>query len=150
MTDRCECDTAGRGSESAQHSSVNIALTPRTVLIIDDDESIRFVAARMVQRLGYAVLEAADGQAGVEVYAEHADTIVCVLLDVAMPVKSGAQALCEMRQIRGNAPVALMSGYTREETATRFMHLQPTAYLHKPFSSADLEACLDKVTHAPR
>jgi PAS domain S-box-containing protein len=114
-----------------------------TVLVVDDERSVRSVAARMVERLGFETLQAPDGEAGVALFNAHADSITCVLLDVSMPGMSGAQALQKMRAIRPDAPIVLMSGYAGEELAARFGQLQPNGFLHKPFDTAELKACLD-------
>lgn len=117
--------------------------SPGIVLVVDDERSVRSVAARMVERLGYATLQAPDGETGVELFSAHADTIACVLLDVSMPVVDGAEALQMMRAIRPDAPIVLMSGYAGEELAAQFGQLQPTGFLYKPFDTAELKACLD-------
>jgi CheY-like chemotaxis protein len=115
----------------------------RTVLVVDDETAVRTVTVRMVERLGYQTMEASDGQVGVDTFKAHADSIICVLLDVTMPVMSGAQALQAIRAIRPDVPVVLMSGYTNEETSARFELLRPNCFLHKPFDSAELQACLN-------
>lgn len=113
------------------------------VLVIDDERSVRSMAARMVERLGFETLQASDGEDGVALFNAHADSIACVLLDVSMPVMDGAQALQIMRAIRPDAPIVFMSGYAGEELAARFGQLQPSGFLYKPFDTAELKACLD-------
>ena len=115
------------------------------ILVVDDEQAIRTVTTRMVRRLGYETLEAPDGQAGVDLFATHADKIACVLLDVTMPIMSGAQALVAMRRIQPAIPIILMSGYASDDTAVRFAQLQPTGYLQKPFDAAELHACLNAI-----
>ncbi len=126
--------------EAAQPES---RTSPGIVLVVDDERSVRSVAARMVERLGYETLQAPDGETGVALFSAHADTIACVLLDVSMPVMDGAQALQAMRAIRPNAQIVLMSGYAGEELAARFGQSQPNGFLYKPFDSAELKACLE-------
>lgn len=113
------------------------------VLVVDDERSVRSVAARMVERLGYETLQAPDGETGVALFTSHADSIACVLLDVSMPAMSGAQALQMMRAIRPDARIILMSGYAGEEVTARFGQLRPSGFLYKPFDTAELKACLD-------
>ncbi|MCS6939236.1 MAG: response regulator [Roseiflexaceae bacterium] len=126
--------------EAAQPASCN---SQGIVLVVDDERSVRSVAARMVERLGYKTLQAPDGETGVALFTSHADSIACVLLDVSMPMMSGAQALQVMRAIRPDAPIILMSGYAGEEVAARFGQLRPSGFLYKPFDTAELKACLD-------
>ncbi|NWG21981.1 MAG: response regulator [Chloroflexi bacterium] len=115
----------------------------RRILVVDDEAAVRTVTSRMLERLGYQTLVAPDGQAAVDLFAAHADTIACVLLDVTMPVMGGAQALQAIREVRPEAPVVLMSGYASEETAARFAQLRPTGFLHKPFDTSELRTCLE-------
>lgn len=126
--------------ETAQPAS---SKAPGIVLVVDDERSVRSVASRMVERLGFETLQASDGETGVALFSAHTDMIACVLLDVSMPVMSGAQALEMMRSIRPDAPIILMSGYAGEDLAARFGQLQPNGFLYKPFDTAELKACLD-------
>jgi CheY-like chemotaxis protein len=113
------------------------------VLIVDDEPTVRSVAARMVEHVGFTTLQASDGAAGVDLFRANADSIACVLLDVSMPGMGGAQALQLMRAIRPDTPIVLMSGYAGEELADRFAQLQPSGFLYKPFNIAELKACLE-------
>jgi CheY-like chemotaxis protein len=115
------------------------------VLIVDDEPTVRSVAARMVEHVGFTTLQASDGVAGVDLFRANADSIACVLLDVSMPGINGAQALQMMRAIRPDAPIVLMSGYAGEELAERFAQLRPDGFLYKPFDIAELKACLEGV-----
>jgi two-component system cell cycle sensor histidine kinase/response regulator CckA len=115
------------------------------VLIVDDEPTVRSVAARMVEHVGFTTLQASDGVAGVDLFRANADSIACVLLDVSMPGIDGAQALQLMRAIRPDAPIVLMSGYAGEELAERFAQLRPDGFLYKPFDIAELKACLEGV-----
>jgi len=115
------------------------------VLIVDDEPTVRSVAARMVEHVGFTTLQASDGGAGVDLFRANADSIAFVLLDVSMPGIDGAQALQMMRAIRPDAPIVLMSGYAGEELAERFAQLRPDGFLYKPFDIAELKACLEGV-----
>jgi two-component system cell cycle sensor histidine kinase/response regulator CckA len=112
------------------------------VLIVDDEPTVRSVAARMVEHVGFTTLQASDGVAGVDLFRANADSIACVLLDVSMPGIGGAQALQMMRAIRPDTPIVLMSGYAGEDLADRFAQLRPNGFLYKPFGIAELKACL--------
>ncbi len=91
-----------------------------TVLVIDDEPDIRVIAGRMVQRYGFSVLTAEDGRAGIEILQAHADSIVCVLLDMTMPHLDGPETFRLIRQISPKLPVMLMSGYNEQEAISRF------------------------------
>ncbi len=90
------------------------------VLLVDDEEIVRSVGAAMLKRLGFEVLMAEDGRQSLEVFRRHADDIVLVCLDLAMPEMSGEDVFREMRQIKGDVKVLLSSGFDEQEVTERF------------------------------
>jgi two-component system, cell cycle sensor histidine kinase and response regulator CckA len=114
-----------------------------TVLVVDDDEIIRGVATRMLERGGYAVVTAQDGLEGVSVFRERRGEISAVLLDTMMPRMGGREALLEMRRIWPEVPVVVMSGYSEQEMSLRFADTRSVAgFIQKPYGSAELLAKL--------
>ena len=113
-----------------------------TVLLVDDEPAIRTVGKRMLERLGFTVLTAEDGVGGVALFKEHADDIVCVILDLVMPRMDGAEALQEIYRIQPGAKIVLCSGYSREEISQRFADQGISGFLHKPFQMHQLAAAL--------
>jgi PAS domain S-box-containing protein len=116
----------------------------RTVLLVDDEEDVRAVTAHMLERLGCSVLQASDGREGVDVYRTRVQTIDAVLLDLTLPRLNGEQAFSEIRTIRPDARVILMSGYNDEQTMRRLTERGVAAFLRKPFSVADLRSTIGK------
>ena len=108
------------------------------VLVVDDDDGVRLAASRLLKHLGFEVIEASDGRAGVEVFAQHADRLALVLLDMTMPHLNGDEALCEMRRVRDDVPVLLTSGYNEVEATQRFTESGLAGFLQKPFALDDL------------
>jgi CheY-like chemotaxis protein len=104
-----------------------------TVLVVDDDEGVREFTAETLRRAGFDVLCAADGQEGVEIFRERADEIRAVLLDRTMPLIGGEEAFAEMRSIRKDARVILVSGYSRERAEQHLSSAGLAAFLQKPF-----------------
>jgi two-component system, cell cycle sensor histidine kinase and response regulator CckA len=109
-----------------------------TVLIVDDEEGIRTMAARVLEQAGYSVLTAADGRAAVEVFRANADQIVCVLLDLMLPHTTGDVIFRQIRRIKLDICVILMSGYDEQEMTSRFAGQEPAGFLQKPFSPDQL------------
>lgn len=119
--------------------------TNGTVLVVDDEETVRKMAARMMKTMGFTVLTAADGREGVEVFSREADRINLVLLDMTMPQMNGEEALREMRRLRSDMKAILSSGYD-EETATASMADRGVAaFIQKPYSYDALESLTRKV-----
>ena len=109
-----------------------------TVLVVDDEEGVREVAAHMLERLGFTVIPAADGQEAVAAFRRHVDDIVLVLLDMTMPKMSGKDALHEMRRIRPDVKVVLCSGYGEQDATSHFATRDLAGFVQKPFGLADL------------
>ncbi len=128
--------SAGRSASDATSVESGSASAWRghgAVLIVDDEEAVRSLAARMLERIGFDVLVAGDGVEGVALFRERADEIRCVLLDFSMPKMDGVQASLELRRIREDIPIIVCSGFNRREMEERFTGRAIAAYLHKPF-----------------
>ena len=116
-----------------------------TVLLVDDEEAIRALGKRMLERAGFDVLTANDGRDAVELYREHGDQIVCVILDLTMPRMDGEEAFREMRRIRSDVCVIVSSGYNEQEVTQRFVGKGLAGFIQKPYKFNRL---LDQVRQA--
>jgi PAS domain S-box-containing protein len=116
-----------------------------TVLVVDDEDSVRAVTARALERLGFGVLLAQNGHEGIDLFRTHTDSIGCVLLDLTMPVIGGEQVFQEIRRMKPDAQIVLMSGYSLDDATSRFGLEGLVGFLQKPFSSAELHEALQKV-----
>ncbi len=117
----------------------------RLLLVIDDEEGVRLITARILERFGFTVITAADGRMGVDLFREHADSIAAVLVDLTMPRLDGEQAMREIQAIRPDARVVIMSGYDQQSLTERFAELNPAGFLQKPFQPAALRKMLQQV-----
>lgn len=109
------------------------------VLLVDDEETVRRMGARQLERLGHRVVTAADGlEALTAVKAEPG--IQAVLMDLTMPRVDGAEALVEMRRLRPDLPVILSSGYHAESLSDRLP--EDTPFIQKPYRREELAAVL--------
>lgn len=109
-----------------------------TVLVVDDEEPVRSVAAAALRRLGYTVLTSEDGPAAVQLVRTYPGSIRGVLLDVTMPGMDGAATLQELRRHRPELKAVLMSGYDEKASLRRFDDLRVGGFLQKPFSAETL------------
>ena len=116
-----------------------------TVLVVDDEETIRETAAMMLGGMGFDTLTAEDGEQGVEAYREHQDEIVAVLLDMTMPKLDGKACFRELRRINPEVRVVLSSGYNEQDTTSRFAGKGLAGFIQKPYSPEDLQAVFRKV-----
>jgi len=116
-----------------------------TVLIADDEETVRAVGKQMLGRMGFEVLTAADGREAVEVFGDHADEIDCVLLDLTMPHMDGEQAFRQLRRLRPDVVVILCSGYNEQDATQRFAGKGLAGFIQKPYNMAALREKLMQV-----
>ena len=119
-----------------------------TVLVVDDEETMRRAVARMMRLIGFEPVVAADGHEAVEIFNAQPDRFALVLLDLTMPGLDGKQTLAELRRVRPDVCVVLMSGFHAQDVLTGFAGKQPTRFLQKPFNldalTATMRAALDQ------
>ena len=112
-----------------------------TILVVEDEEPIRRVARRVLERHGYRVLTAADGLDALAVYREHEREIALVLSDMVMPRMGGKALYDTLRSAGKPVPVVFMSGYTSRGGDIELAELPPDMeILAKPWSVDQLIA----------
>jgi two-component system cell cycle sensor histidine kinase/response regulator CckA len=116
-------------------------LQRETILVVEDDFDIRALIKTFLERAGYTVFTADDGEEGLRVYKMHQPSIALLLTDVVMPRMNGVDLADRVLQLDSHLPVLFMSG-----DAPR-LNLR-SACLAKPFNSADLVGTIAQVLHA--
>ena len=109
-----------------------------TILVVDDEASIRNFATFALERYGYTVLTAANGLAGVELFESRREEIGLVVLDLSMPVMGGEEALDRIRAVSVDVPVVLSSGFTQEIANERFKGKALSSFLAKPYNASQI------------
>ncbi|MBI2880217.1 MAG: response regulator [Candidatus Tectomicrobia bacterium] len=104
-----------------------------TILVVDDEDSVRTVSRMMLEKCGFTVLTARDGKEGVDLFREYSDNIAAVILDLTMPQMDGEEAFHEIRRIRPDARVMLSSGYPEEDASYRFAGKGLAGFIQKPY-----------------
>jgi two-component system cell cycle sensor histidine kinase/response regulator CckA len=128
-------NTSGRGSE--------------TILLVEDDTDVRIATRRLLERMGYHVLDAGTPQAAIDLAVVHRGAIDMVLSDVIMPDMNGPDVVAQIRTLRPRMPVLFMSAHSDEEMIERFGLKGPkTSFIAKPFDAASLAAKLRDVLSA--
>jgi signal transduction histidine kinase len=112
----------------------------RRVLVVDDDDAVREVAAGYLDDLGYEVIEAGSGGAALE-HFENGCEPTAVLMDFAMPGMNGRELAREIGKRRPGIPVVFVTGYADAEA---FADTDPAAILHKPYTRSELAAALER------
>jgi len=113
-----------------------------TVLVIEDEETVRTTVQRILNALGFEVVLAVDGREGVESFAKEPGRFCLVLLDLTMPRLDGAQVIGEIRQKNPQIPVVLMSGYSEQEATAHFSGKGLAGFIQKPFDIRTLQRTL--------
>jgi DNA-binding NtrC family response regulator len=115
---------------------------PKTILLIDDDESLRRVVEYSLCEEGYRVLMAPDGRAGLDRFRN--DTVDLVLTDVRMPEMDGVELLTRLKAMQPDLPVIVLTAHGTIGSAVEAMKLGAGDYLTKPFSREQLKAAVRK------
>ncbi len=116
-----------------------------TVLVVDDEETVRSTVARMLRPTGLETVLVCDGLEAVEVFRADPGRFVLVLLDLTMPRMDGEETFAELRRLRADVKVVLMSGFNQQEALGRFPGKVLASFLQKPFGVEDLRATLQGV-----
>lgn len=109
-------------------------LDNKTFLIIDDEEIVREVTRSMIEVLGGRTFIAKDGKEGIEIFKKNNDKIDYILLDLTMPGLSGDEVFREVKKIKSNVFVILMSGYNEQDISQRLVGKGFAGFVQKPFT----------------
>lgn len=111
------------------------------VLLVDDDAAVRGTTRRLLERRGWQVIEASNGEEALTLFNTRRDSFSIILTDVRMPVLSGVELVRQVRAIAPAFPVVFFSGYDEIEP-DELDAVSNVPLLAKPFSSSDLMAVL--------
>ncbi len=121
-----------------------------TILLVDDDEGVRDVARRILEKVGYSVLMASDGQEAIRVFDEHTDEIDMALLDVVMPKLGGKAVFDHIQETRPEMPVLFASGYSLDAIHSGFVLDEGMQLIQKPYQiNALMRRVRDMLDNSP-
>jgi len=109
-----------------------------TVLLTEDEDSVRVVATAALERRGYRVLAAADGESALAISRAFPGRIDVLVTDVVMPGMNGRELAEQLEQMRPGMRVLFVSGYTDDAVLLKGVSLDERTFLQKPFTSLDL------------
>jgi PAS domain S-box-containing protein len=121
-----------------------------TVLVVDDEPSVRRAAREVLESAGYAVHVAGDGREALDVIHARRAELSAVLLDVTMPELHGDELLAQLREALPKAIVVVMSGHDPAEVEQRFAGQRVEAFLPKPFRADALLAAVGRALAAAK
>ena len=109
-----------------------------TILVVDDQESVRQVACETLAYYGFDILTASEGNEALQIMADKGDDICAVLLDMTMPGMSGEETLQELRARVPDLGVVISSGYSEAEASQQFAGYGWATFIQKPYRPVDL------------
>jgi PAS domain S-box-containing protein len=135
-----EIQTEPKGVEAAPAEEAVSQL--ETILVVEDEAGIRALVRKILRRQGYEVLEAQNGDEALAICREHPGPIQLLITDVIMPELGGRELVDRFHELRADAKVLYVSGYTDDASIYSGKFPPGTAFLQKPFT---LGALLSKV-----
>jgi len=119
-----------------------------TILVVEDEANLRYLARQYLEKQGYRVIEAADGAVAMQIAVAHEGVIHLLLTDVIMPGMNGRELAQRISEIRPNVKVLYMSGYTENVIGQDGMLDAGVRLLQKPFNLRDLKSKVREVLDA--
>jgi len=109
-----------------------------TLLVVDDEEQVRRVAAAFLESLGYTVLQAGSALEALDVFDDRGDAIAMVLTDVIMPDMDGFELAEVLREVGCRAPIGFMTGCVPDLERDSERFAESSSIIRKPFSTKDI------------
>ncbi len=131
---------ANHNDEAAREATVKAPAG--TVLVVDDDETVAEILCAQLESLGFATYQAADGDSGLKMFKQLNHNLDLVILDLAMPGKSGQELLQDLRWLNPEIPVIICTG--THEMPGELQNLAISAIIRKPFRLEQIEEALVK------
>jgi two-component system, cell cycle sensor histidine kinase and response regulator CckA len=117
-----------------------------TALLVEDDDAVRRAVRRMLERLGYDVIEAPDGEAGLSIAAEHDGPIDIAITDLMMPRMNGLDFADALQKTHPGLRVVFASGYTDATVLQRGLLTPAHTFLQKPFTADQLAQAINTLS----
>ncbi len=119
-------------------------LSEGCILLIDDEPVVRTMIMEMLNELGYRVIEADNGEVGIDMFTKYKNTIDLVILDMIMPKMNGTEAFKQLRLIDDSVKVIISSGYSKDRTMKEF-NSGGVEFIQKPYRIKEIEDLLKQV-----
>jgi CheY-like chemotaxis protein len=115
----------------------------KTVLFVDDEKLVLEVGSLMLQRLGYSVLTASNGEKAIEILKEN--KVAFVILDMLMPGINGFEIYQRLKKIQPKVKIILTSGYTGDQSEERSKSIGFDGFIQKPFNLKQLSKKIENI-----
>jgi two-component system cell cycle sensor histidine kinase/response regulator CckA len=113
-------------------------MTGSTILVVDDEDTVRLIVGRMLRARGFGLLEARDGREAFQVVQQREHPPDLILTDVVMPLLNGGELASRVRAIQPDQRILLMSAYALEDLRQRGLYPEGLPFVQKPFTVEQL------------
>ena len=118
-----------------------------TVLLVEDEVQVKTIAIAMLQKLGFTVLDAANGKEALELYQQNANDITMVVTDMGMPVMNGYELFYRLKQLDPKLPIIISSGFGEVDIASKIPRDHSAGMINKPYRFDQLREVLKEVVN---
>lgn len=132
-------------SDEVSETKEKIQKGSGTVLLVDDEETLRILNKELIESLGYSVVLASNGLEAIKEYSDRFGEIDIVLMDMIMPVMNGSEAFYKIRKIDDNSKIIIASGFTYDKNIDVLMKAGLKGFIHKPYSVSAISKLLKEV-----
>ena len=115
------------------------------ILLVDDEEIVLDVGARMLEKIGYNVFKAKNGKTAVDIFRENRQQIRLVILDLAMPEMDGESAFELLKEIQPEVKVLISSGGGLPDQAGDRLKYSCNGFIQKPFNLSNLSRIVEEI-----
>jgi CheY-like chemotaxis protein len=137
--------TASESRPSASPSPDAFDERKASILVVEDEETLRLSVSRILRKRGFSVLEAGDGNLAVNLIRAPKENIAVVLLDLNLPGKSSYEVMAELRRVRPGVKVILTSAYGQDSLSASLEGVEEKSFIRKPYHLSEL---VSKIRHA--
>jgi len=132
------------GEEAESHAPVQ-HFSGGTVLVVDDEETVREMACMMLEDMGFETITAANGEEALDLYGKHGSDIRFVLTDLTMPRMDGRDLFMQLKRINPDCRIILSSGYNSQDAIQQFSGKGLAGFIQKPYTERALSEEVKKI-----
>ena len=131
-------DSSNIESNSEQRDLFSAYKGKGRILVIDDDEIVRTLLSRMLEREGFSVFSCSNGFDGISFFKEENEIIDMILLDMIMPGLNGTETFFKLKEINVSVKALILSGYTRDDSVQKIIDNGGCGFIQKPVTHTHL------------
>jgi PAS domain S-box-containing protein len=136
---------AAHSLETVKAGPAPTAQAISTVLLVEDEETLRIMGTSILEAIGYSAISAKHGKEALEIYRERGSEIDMILMDLIMPEMGGIEAYNELRKVNPAIPIVICSGYGLDSVEDVIADDVRAGFIHKPYKPEELKNILAEI-----